>query len=367
MCRSCADEICGEPVCPMCVQLFERSNLHEGRLAHDSARSAMSREYLRELELARYEHASARAAERALGRPPASERLWLIDADQLVHAAFHGVPLDDPTPTPQLGIYVNAVVGFARSIRRITRAHNAELVIAVFDGENGGGWRKKLCPAYKSDRDGDADALVHQWPLVYQICNAMDLPMAKLEGVEADDLIASYTEAAVRAGMSVEICSNDSDMLALVRGDGRRGSVRVFGTRNKAPFIDAAGVLEKLGVPPELVEDWRALVGGKDGLSGVHGIGGKIGAELLMMHGSLEKLIDKAPILPKGKRNDAIIRSRHDLQLWRQIVALDREQELPFELDELAPWRPDTRGLDTFARDVLGYPGGWRDIRVSAR
>jgi len=276
--------------------------------------------------------------------------LYVIDASSIMHRLYHAVPIET-TRARDSDQPLNVVIGWVRSLRRL-REFGARYIVPVFDGD-GPGWRHEAFPAYKSERRPTDEDLRKQFTLVRELTDALRLPVACLPGVEADDLIASYAEAATARGRDVTIYSSDKDLMQLVR-DGEP-AVRQFLPGKAGGIVEAADVRDKFGVGPERLGDLLALAGDKvDSIPGVHGIGPKNAAALLA-DGDLERLLERWSFVHPAKLGDTIHRLEPEIRLWRRIVELDRGVALPVPLDDMQPWTPSRRGLDAFFQR-FGFP-----------
>ncbi len=250
-------------------------------------------------------------------------RLLLLDATNLGHRLFHA--RDASVPLPER-------FGFA--LNRWRRHVQPEYAVAVFDGP-GEGWRSKLWPAYKARRNTDLSARpsATDWVQIQIMCRANGIAVACREQIEADDLIASYTAAAVRHGLDVRIVTSDKDMLQLVREE---PTVHVIDPGSGASR-SSSHVRADFGVWPHAIPDLLALAGDPtDGYPGVKGIGRKTAALLLEQHGDVEQIIDRAQLLP-GKHRDRVLAQVGDLRLFRRLATLVDDLALPVPL-KLARW-----------------------------
>ncbi len=284
--------------------------------------------------------------------PQAGERLWLVDANNVVHRLYHALP---PTPAPT-GAAINAVVGWLRWLRELRRHHEVKFLLPIFDGD-GPGWRTELHAGYKAGRPEQPEDLRDQWPRVQALNDALRLPWVQVPAVEADDMIAAYTEAAVARGVEVFILSNDKDLMQLVRGEELGpGSVRQFGRpRRELELVGPTEVEAKFGVPPRLLGDLLALAGDStDSIPGVTGIGVKTAAQILADHGDLEGALDRWSLV-QGRASAALRDGAAAARLSRRLVALDVETPLPIALGELRPWVPSSRALNAYFK-ALGFP-----------
>lgn len=283
--------------------------------------------------------------------PQVGETIHVLDATGMIHALYHAVPIET-TRSLSCDQPLNAVVGWVRSLRRL-REKGARYIVPVFDGE-GRGWRSELLAEYKSGRKPTEDDLLRQMPLVRELTAALRLPVVCVPAVEADDLIASYVEAAVASELDVTVISSDKDLMQLVR-DGDRGSVRQVVPGKHGGVFGTAEVRAKFGVGPERLGDLLALAGDKvDSIPGIRGVGPKTAAALLG-DGDLEHLLERWSFIVPMKLGDTVHRFEDQLRLWRRVVDLDRGLELPVPLDRLRPWTPSRRALDEFF-GRFGFP-----------
>lgn len=266
-------------------------------------------------------------------------RVVIIDGNNLTHRVFHAVPHDGAV-TPD-GKLVNAVIGWVRSIRSIRRSTDAPMILPVFDGE-GKNWRCDAYPAYKKNRPPHSADLTDQWSVIFEIVKAMGMDVLQVDGVEGDDLIASYTWGLTELGTTVEIVSNDKDLNQLVRDTPdvrtsyrRRGELVLTGPRE---------VRSRYGVEPRDLRKLLALAGDRsDGIPGISGIGNKRAAALINSGGW-----------------GAALATYEDLPIFYEIVGL-RRVALPIELKDLRMTRPSSADMDEVFRRA-GFSDGWEAL-----
>src|SRR5690606_9695487 len=298
---------------------------------------------------------SQSAKPQLLRGPQHGERLYLIDGG-IVHRCYHAVPLEFAPANPEQP--VNALLGFLRTRRKMRRRiePKPQWFVPIFDGD-GPGWREALHPGYKADREPQKPELRAQWEPIRALLDAMGVAYVQQPGVEADDMIASYVDVAVKRGLEVVIVSGDKDLLQLLRGDGGPGSVRCMSAFGELELRGPEYVVEKFGVRADQLADYLALAGDKvDGIPGAPGIGPKTAARLLgdEKTDTLGRLFDQWQLVRPTNISDAIGKHRDQILLSRELVELRREA-LPLPLEGLRPWAPTNRALDNyFAR--LGYP-----------
>ncbi|EHI9301354.1 DNA polymerase I [Vibrio vulnificus] len=208
--------------------------------------------------------------------------LILIDGSSYLYRAFHAYP-----GTMSNGdIPTNAVYGVVNMLRSMMRQFASDRIAVVFDAK-GKTFRDDMYPEYKANRPPMPDDLRCQIEPLHQVIKAMGLPLIVIEGVEADDVIGTLAYQASQQGMPVLISTGDKDMAQLVDDN-----ITLINTMTNV-VMDREGVIEKFGIPPELIIDYLALMGDKvDNIPGVPGVGDKTATALLQGIGGLSKLYD---------------------------------------------------------------------------
>jgi len=249
-----------------------------------------------------------------------SNRCILVDGSGFIFRAYHSLPpLTRPDGTP-----VGAVYGFVNMLLKLRDQMQASHLAVIFDAGRKT-FRNDLYPDYKANRPPPPEDLIPQFSLVREATRAMDIPAVELPGCEADDVIATYARQAAGQGMEVVIVSSDKDLMQLV-GE----HIRLYDAM-KNKDIGREQVIEKFGVPPELVGDALALIGdSSDNIPGVPGIGPKTAAELIHSFGSLEAVLERASEIKQNKRRESIEANAQQARLSRRLVALKEDcEEIP--------------------------------------
>ena len=264
------------------------------------------------------------------------QHLYLVDGSSYIFRAYHRLPpLTDPEGTP-----VGAVYGYTTMLWKLaTDLDEADgpTHLAVILDASGKSFRNDIFPEYKANRPPPPEDLVPQFPLIRDATRAFSLPCIEEQGLEADDLIATYARAAQAQGWDVTIVSSDKDLMQLV-GDreGPNGPARIdMLDTMKSQRIYIEEVEAKFGVKPELVGDVLALMGDSvDNIPGIYGIGPKTASKLIAEHGSLTAALDFAPEMKKSKLKERLLESRQDAEMSRVLVTLKEDCDLPQPLDE---------------------------------
>jgi len=294
--------------------------------------------------------------------------LYLVDGSSYIFRAYHRLP---PLTNPS-GVPVGAVYGYTTMLWKLAKElHEADgpTHLAVILDHSSESFRNQIYDQYKANRPEPPEDLIPQFPLIRDATRAFSLPCIEMEGFEADDLIASYTEAAVRDGWDVTIVSSDKDLMQLIReGDGVPQVDMLDTMKNVRLGIEA--VREKFGVGPELVGDILALMGDSvDNVPGVRGVGPKTATKLILEYGDLEKALVGAATMKPSKLRDNLIEHAEMARLSRILVELKRDCPLPDPLDALRlgaiPPEPlkaflDEHGFRSLSAklDVGAAPGG---------
>ncbi|HQT73908.1 MAG TPA: DNA polymerase I [Acidiphilium sp.] len=256
-----------------------------------------------------------------------TQRLVLVDGSGFIFRAFHALPpmtRDDGTP-------VNAVFGFCNMLARLLKEHSGTHLAVIFDAGRTT-FRNEIDPRYKAHRPEPPEELVPQFALVREATRAFAVPAIELEGVEADDLIASYAEAMKRTGGETVIVSSDKDLMQLL--DDRVSMLDPI----KSTPIGPADVIAKYGVRPEQMVDAQALMGDTvDNVPGVPGIGPKGAAQLIAEFGDLEAILTAAATgaMKPSKRRDSLVAHAEDARISRRLVELRRDVPLPLPVNDL--------------------------------
>ncbi|WP_137753595.1 DNA polymerase I [Sphingopyxis sp. L1A2A] len=260
--------------------------------------------------------------------------LYLVDGSSYIFRAYHRLP---PLTNPH-GVPVGAVYGYTTMLWKLAKdLHNADgpTHLAVILDHSSKSFRNDIYDQYKANRPEPPEDLRPQFPLIRDATRAFSLPCIETEGFEADDLIASYTEAAVATGWDVTIVSSDKDLMQLIREPAEGAHVDMLDTM-KNVRMGIAAVDEKFGVAPDLVGDVLALMGDSvDNVPGVRGVGPKTATKLIVEYGDLEKVLAGAETMKTSKLRDNLIEHADMARLSRVLVELKRDCPLPDALDDL--------------------------------
>jgi len=292
----------------------------------------------------------ATAAKNKPGKAPseAEQRqgeLFLIDGNSLAYRAFFALPESIATAD---GRPTNAIYGFASMMAKILIEHRPTAVIVAWDAGMSG--RERTYEEYKSQRRARPDLLAEQWPHLAPLADAFGFHNVKVEDWEADDVIATLARHARDAGIPVTIVSGDRDVYQLV-SDGVRVMTTSRGITDTRIY-DREGVIERYGVPPELVPDLIGLRGDtSDNIPGVPGIGDKTAAQLLQQFGSLESVLESVDQVSGAKRKQNLTEHAEDARISKQLAILSDDVDIAIDVRREARQKPDRSRLREVAAE----------------
>jgi DNA polymerase-1 len=280
--------------------------------------------------------------------------LVLVDGSSYLYRAFHALPdLRSPAGEPTGAIY-----GVLNMLRRLVHDYKADFLGCVFDAK-GKTFRDEVYPAYKAHRPAMPDELAQQIEPLMEAIRAMGWPLLVVDGVEADDVIATLAREASARGIRTVISTGDKDLAQLVDPQ-----VTLINTMSNEA-LDADGVKAKFGVAPERIVDYLALVGDPvDNIPGVEKVGPKTAAKWIAQYGSLEGVLAHADEIP-GVVGENLRKVRDWLGTARGLVTVKRDVRLPFKLDDLAPRERDRERLAALFQR-FGFKSWLREVQDGA-
>ncbi|MGH8309287.1 MAG: DNA polymerase I, partial [Steroidobacteraceae bacterium] len=260
--------------------------------------------------------------------------LVLVDGSSYLYRAFHALP----PLTNSRGEPTGAIFGVMNMMTRFIKDHAPQCIAVVFDA-SGRTFRDEIFAAYKEHRPPMPNDLRAQIEPLLSVLKAQGLPVLRVEGVEADDVIGTLACRAARAGRRVLISTSDKDMAQLVNE-----SITLVNTMSDTT-LDRAGVKAKFDVWPEQIVDYLALVGdSSDNIPGVEKVGPKTAAKWLNQYGTLDALIANAAQV-EGKVGENLRAGLATLELSRKLATIRTDLGLPAGAEECRPAPPDKEAL----------------------
>ena len=260
-----------------------------------------------------------------MSTPPREPDVVLIDGSSYLYRAFHALP----PLTNSRGEPTGAVLGVVNMLLKFLREHAGAQLVVVFDTP-GKTFRDELFAEYKSHRPPMPDDLRAQVEPLLETVRALGLPLLRIGGVEADDVIGTLARRAAAAGRSVLISTGDKDMCQLV------GPLITLVNTMTGSVYDREGVKAKFDVWPEQMIDYLALVGdSSDNIPGIDKVGPKTAAKWLAQYADLDNLVAHAAEVP-GKVGENLRAGLATLELSRRLATIRCDLELPASALELA-------------------------------
>ncbi|HEY8484715.1 MAG TPA: DNA polymerase I [Longimicrobiales bacterium] len=273
-------------------------------------------------------------------KPPKTRpRLFLIDGYALIYRSFFAM-ISRPLTTSK-GENTSAAWGMTKFLLKILEEHEPDYLGVVLDA--GTSAREVRYPAYKATREKMPDELRASLPRIHQLLEAFRIPILMLPDHEADDVIGTLAVQAVERGLEAVIVSGDKDFYQLIRpgicllNPGRGGPAGI-----EEEWVDLRNATDRLGVPPERVTDYLALIGdSSDNVPGAKGIGPKTAIQLIEQWGGVEAILARAEELPNRRAREALLAHREDVLLSKELVTIRTDLPLELDLEALRVKEPD--------------------------
>jgi DNA polymerase-1 len=264
--------------------------------------------------------------------------LLIIDAYGFVFRAFHVLP----SMTSPDGIQVAAIYGFTSMLLKLLNNFKPNYVLVVFDA-GGKNFRHGIYSEYKSHRPLVPQELLDQLILMREVASSLNLPVIEQGGYEADDVIATIATKAYSAGDDVVIISSDKDLMQLINDN-----IQMYDPM-KDKYITRENVIEKFGVEPEKLREVMALIGdSSDNIPGIRGIGPKTASSLIMQFGSINVLLRSLDSISNIRHRNMISESKDILLISWQLVGLDCQIDLDYDLDSFRFLPPAPNAISKF-------------------
>ena len=261
-------------------------------------------------------------------------KLVLVDGSSYLYRAYHALP----KLTSSRGEPTGAIHGVLNMINKLATEEDTIHFVVVFDAP-GKTFRDEMFAEYKANRPPMPDELREQVDPLLEAIPAMGLPLLRIEGVEADDVIGTLCRQAAEAGMKVLVSTGDKDMAQLVND-----KITLVNTMTGS-VLDRDGVKKKFDVYPEQIIDWLALVGdASDNIPGVPKVGAKTAAKWLNEYQSADEIIAHAEDI-KGKVGESLRDNIEQLRLSQKLATIQQDVELPDRPNNLQRGAADTETL----------------------
>ncbi len=258
----------------------------------------------------------------------------LIDGSYYLFRAYHAIR----DLTNAKGEPTNAIYGVINMVQKHLTEGGPDYFAIIFDAK-GKTFRNDLYADYKANRPPMPDDLACQIQPLHDLIRAMGIPLLVIDGVEADDVIATLSRQAAKNGIKTIVSTGDKDLAQMVND-----RIHLINTMSNV-YLDPAGVEEKFGIPPERIIDYLTLIGDTvDNVPGVPKVGPKTAVKWLLEYGSLDEIIAHADDI-KGKVGENLREFLPRLPLSRELITLKYDVKLDFEPEDLVITAPDNHAL----------------------
>jgi DNA polymerase-1 len=270
------------------------------------------------------------------------KKLIIIDLSNYIFRAFFAIrPLHAPDGTP-----VNAVYGVLSMIHNMIVKHKPTHILIAKDTKEGS-FRKEIYVEYKAHRTAPPDELIPQFDLVDELITALGIPEIKMARYEADDVIGSVATQWKNSFDEILIASGDKDLMQFV-GE----QIKMLDTMKEKTY-EREDVKDKMGVYPEQVVDYLALIGdSSDNIPGVPGIGPKGAQNLLEEYGNLDKILDNVAEIKNKRCQTALLEHKDKAMMSKELAKIVVDLKLPLTLDQAAYQLKVTPDLEAFFEKV---------------
>ena len=282
--------------------------------------------------------------------------LLIVDGNGLMHRAYHALP---PFKTAK-GIPTQVVYGFFSILYKSIADFHPTHVLICFDTP-APTFRNTLHKEYQSQRPKIADDFIQQIPMVKTSLDAAKIVHVELDGYEGDDVIGTAAKQAEALGFSILILTGDKDMMQLVNEHISTVTPDIGFSKTKVYTKEA--VMEKMGVPPNKIVDYKALAGDpSDNYKGADGIGPKTAQKLLNEFGSLDGLLAHMDTLPEGRIKTSIRTHIDDIKIGKQLATIVTTAPVKIPLENtkwegfIEPLREKLLELEMYSLIARLYP-----------
>jgi len=287
---------------------------------------------------------------------PMAESLYIIDGHAHIYAAYYAPmrsQLTSPSGEPTKATYI-----FTTTLIGLIKRKHPDMLCVAMDSKTPT-FRNRIYPEYKANRPPMPDDMPAQIERIEQILEAMNIPMLRVEGYEADDVIGTLAKRASAEGINVLICSRDKDILQLL--DER---IRAYDIKNDVEY-DVAWMKREMGISPAQFLEVLALQGdSSDNVPGLPDVGPKTALAWIQKYGSIENLYRHAEQI-KGKRGRSLRDFRENVILSKSLVAIDCNVPLGVDYRDLALTEVDRPRLAEIFRE-LGFSRLLSQLGMSA-
>ena len=276
------------------------------------------------------------------------KRLFIIDGYATLYRAHYALIRNPLTTTA--GIPTSAVFGFANQVFQLLEEENPDYIVAAFDSK-GKNFRHELYTDYKANRSAMPDEIQTQLPYLWELLDGMNIPVLRIEGVEADDIIGTVAKMCEKDDLQCNIVSGDKDFMQLINDKTLLYAPQA--RRREKEIFNAQKVSEKWGVGPEHIIDLLGLMGdSSDNVPGVEGVGPVTAKKLIRKFGSMEKIYENIDQIENEKMREKLLNNKDNAFLSKQLVTILTDVTVDASLSDFEKKEANNTKLESIFKEL---------------
>ena len=276
------------------------------------------------------------------------KRLFIIDGYATLYRAHYALIRNPLTTTA--GIPTSAVFGFANQVFQLLEEENPDYIVAAFDSK-GKNFRHELYKDYKANRSAMPDEIQTQLPYLWELLDGMNIPVLRIEGVEADDIIGTVAKMCEKDDLQCNIVSGDKDFMQLINDKTLLYAPQA--RRREKQVFNAQKVSEKWGVGPEHIIDLLGLMGdSSDNVPGVEGVGPVTAKKLIQKFGSMEKIYENIDQIKNEKMREKLLNNKDNAFLSKQLVTILTDVTVDASLSDFEKKEANNTKLESIFKEL---------------
>ena len=276
------------------------------------------------------------------------KRLFIIDGYATLYRAHYALirnPLTNSAGTP-----TSAIFGFANQVFQLIEEEKPDYLVAAFDSK-GKNFRHKIFEEYKANRSEMPDEIQTQLPYLWTLLQGMNIPVLRVDGVEADDIIGTVAKQCSDNGLQCNIVSGDKDFMQLI--DDSTFLYAPQARKREKEIFDVNKVVEKWGVGPENIIDLLGLMGdSSDNVPGVQGVGPKTAMKLIQEHGNIENIYENIDSIKNEKMKDKLLSDKDNALLSKQLVTILTDVNIDSSVEDFVIKEMNTSKLEDIFKEL---------------
>ena len=276
------------------------------------------------------------------------KRLFIIDGYATLYRSHYALIRNPLTTTA--GMPTSAVFGFANQVFQLLEEENPDYIVAAFDPK-GKNFRHELYTDYKANRSAMPDEIQTQLPYLWELLDGMNIPVLRIEGVEADDVIGTVAKMCEKDDLQCNIVSGDKDFMQLINDKTLLYAPQA--RRREKEIFNAQKVSEKWGVGPEHIIDLLGLMGdSSDNVPGVEGVGPITAKKLIQKFGSMENIYENIDQIENEKLKEKLLNSKESAFLSKKLVTILTDVKVDASISDFEKKEIDKTKLESIFKEL---------------